>query len=366
MLNRTSVLFDGIIYKLQSRGGISRSFTELFRHLDGDRGIEPILMVPDNPIGEIPTLQNLTYLRRSPVLPRRVGARLEALRVQLLHPKIFHSTYYTLPERKGYKSVVTIHDFIHERYADQLADPELVARKRQCLESADAIIAVSEDVRNDLLNRFSIPQDRVTVAYHGVSDVFLKGGPDAAEACAFRERFGLARPYWLFVGQRYSYKNFALLLKAFAQIAGTIELDLVAVGGTPAFDRDELDVIRRHRLEGRVHLLPLSDEELCLAYHGSAAFVFPSLAEGFGIPLLEAMACKTPILASDIPVFHEVTGGAAEYFDGYNAESLAAAMQRVLASDVRTELLKQAQMRIGNFSWQKFADIHAGVYRRLA
>jgi glycosyltransferase involved in cell wall biosynthesis len=366
MLNSTSVLFDGIIYKLQSRGGISRSFTELFRHLDRERGIEPILMVPDNPIGEIPTFPNLTYLRRPSVLPRRVGARLEALRVQLLQPKIFHSTYYTLPEQKGYKSVVTIHDFMHERFADQLADPELVARKRQCLESADAIIAVSEDVRNELLNRFTIPQDRVTVAYHGVSDIFLQGVPDAAAACAFRERYGLIRPYWLFVGQRHFYKNFALLLQAFAQIAGSVELDLVAVGGAPAFDSNELDIIRRHRLEGRVHLLPLSDEELNLAYHGSAAFVFPSLAEGFGIPLLEAMACRTPILASDIPVFHEVAGNAAEYFDATDAESLAAAMQRVLASDVRTELLKHAQERIGDFSWQKFADIHASLYRHLA
>jgi glycosyltransferase involved in cell wall biosynthesis len=365
MLNRTSVLFDGIIYKLQSRGGISRSFTELFRHLDRERGIEPILMVPDNPIGEIPAFPNLTCLRRPAVLPRRVGARLGALRLQLLQPKVFHSTYYTLPERKGHKSVVTIHDFMHERYADQLGDPELVARKRQCLESADAIIAVSEDVRNELLNRFTIPQDRVTVAYHGVSDVFLKGVPGTEEVRAFRERFGLVRPYFLFVGQRYFYKNFALLLQAFTQIAGTVELDLVAVGGAPTFDRNECDIIHRHGLEGRVHLLPLSDEELNLAYHDSAAFIFPSLAEGFGIPLLEAMACRTPILASDIPVFREVAGCAAGYFDPTDAESLAAAMQRVLASDVRTELLNHAQARIGNFSWQKFAAIHASVYRQL-
>ena len=103
MLNPTSVLFDGIIYKLQSRGGISRSFTELFRHLDRSLGIEPILMVPDNPIGEIPTLPNLTCLRRPSVLPRRIGARLDALRMKMLQPKVFHSTYYTLPERAGHR-----------------------------------------------------------------------------------------------------------------------------------------------------------------------------------------------------------------------------------------------------------------------
>ena len=128
-----------------------------------------------------------------------------------------------------------------------------------------------------------------------------------------------------------------------------------------------MDFVIKNRLENRLVLLhDMDDRELALAYSGALGFIFPSLAEGFGIPLLEAMACGVPVIASDIPVFHEVASDAAQFFDPHDEEELASVMCRLLSDESLCERLRAAgRTRSSHFSWGKSARDLARIYRSL-
>ena len=150
-------------------------------------------------------------------------------------------------------------------------------------------------------------------------------------------------------------------------MAGETGGSLVVAGGRPELETHEIELLIAHRLEDRVVLLPgVSDDTLRVAYAGAAAFVFPSLAEGFGLPVIEAMGCGCPVIASDIAVFREVAGEAALYFDPHDPAALATAMRRSLEPTTRTALAAAGRKRAADFSWDKSAAILRGVYESLA
>lgn len=140
----------------------------------------------------------------------------------------------------------------------------------------------------------------------------------------------------------------------------------VAVGPDLRIEDSFVDFLIEHGLESKFHyLLNATDKELAIAYRNSLAFIFPSLYEGFGIPLIEAMACGTPIIASDIPVFREVAGDAALFANSRSEESLATAMQSVMNSEVREKLIIAGKIREKTFTWEAASNALANVYRDL-
>lgn len=376
MAESMRVVVDGAIFQAEARGGISRVFHELLpRMCDLDESLTLTLLhragalrqpLPAHPRihrRRLPRLRR--YLRPGRVWNRLIPggvrgleATLDARLVGGGEGEVWHSTYFTLPpESWRGAQVVTVHDMIYERFPHLFDDSWLEgarARRERCVRSADAVIAISETTRSDLDRFYGIDPDRVRVVPHAHSSVFRRLD-DAAPTPT-------GRPFLLYVGNRSHYKNFATLLEAYARWPGRAKTDLVAVGGG-AWSVEERSRIQVRSLDDRIHQLDgLPDEALCRLYNGAEAFIYPSLYEGFGLPLLEAMACGCPILASDIPSTREVAGDVAVYFQPEHSDSLLTALESVGSPDLADRVARGLR-RAAAFSWDSAARATLDVYR---
>ena len=373
------VAVDGCIYEMQAQGGINRCFNETMCRIareDGD--IEFVLTLPAKVRGALPTAPHIRYVQ-NPVyrslpprfLTRRLFWRREKAFRARLRPDVFHSTYYEPNPYPGAKTVVTVHDFIDENSFATMSgnNADLIATKRRAIEEADAIIAVSEATKQDILRYTRAREERISVVYHGIKRVFRDRIPNGEETKRFFAMLGGDKPYWLFVGKRARYKNFMTALRAWEQFEAetSVGSQFVAVGPDLRIEDSFVDFLIERGLESSFqYFVNASDQELAIAYQHALAFLFPSLDEGFGIPLIEAMACRCPIIASDIPVFREVAGEAALFFDSHSVAGLVRAMTGVIDGPTREKLIGAGQVRERLFTWDAAADAVAEVYRKVA
>ena len=284
---------------------------------------------------------------------------------------VFHGvTGFELPGRGPWRLVTTVHDLV------PLSLPALVPVRHRwavrcllggALRRADRVIAVSETTRGELLTRYRLPPERVVVVPEAAAPHFAPPTP-SAQATA-RARYGLARPYVLFVGFLEPKKNLGVLLEAVARLRragawGDTELIVVGASGwgpDPARGAHALGLTGAVRFVGAV-----PDGDLPALYGGALAFAFPSLWEGFGLPALEAMAAGTPVVASNRGALPEVTAGAALLVDPA-PQPLADALERLLADPALRERLRLAGLaRAAQFSWERTARETLTVYRAVA
>ena len=302
-----------------------------------------------------------------PLVPRTVRARgkVNSVIVSMLlsrnPPQVVHETYYSgnTVAPKCSRTVLTVHDMINERV------PELIPRqdktssvKTLAVARCDHIICVSHATKKDLIDIIGVDTAKISVIYHGCS-LPATNGMRTSDAAA-------KKPFFLFVGVRSGYKNFCRLLEAYAG-SGCLsrEFDLVCFGGPP-FTMDEVNKIRSLRLSGKVTRVAGGDPELQARYRAASCFVYPSVYEGFGIPLLEAMSCECPIVCSNTSAFPEVAGDAAEYCDPSRTDSIETALVKVLYSESRTkELRERGRKRVAQFSWDQCARETLQVYSSL-
>ena len=290
---------------------------------------------------------------------------------RLLPADVVHETY-VCPKpylTRARRRVTTMFDMIHEIY---WPGHFTTAHKRASIARCDHIICISHATRADLCERLDVAPERTSVVHLGYLDC---SGLDAAGAPAefasglAPERTGELRgaPYFLYVGQRGDYKNFASLLRAWATASDLVrDVRLVCFGGGP-FTTDELALATSLGLDDR-RLLQTggSDAALAAAYRHAVALVYPSLYEGFGLPPLEAMSAGCPVLCSDTSSLPEVVGDAAITFAPRDIEAIRAAMRHVAYSaDVRHDLVQRGHARRRQFSWQRCASETLAVYRRL-
>ncbi len=258
--------------------------------------------------------------------------------------------------------MVTVPDMIHELFpppSRTSLHEDFLQQKRRCVQEADAVICISAATRSDLLAVYGIPSERTRVIPLGTSEKFTVLGdatvPDTSPA---------RRPYLLYVGERLHYKGFGALIRAYARWAGCDMANLLVVG--PKWSRRETEELARLNVRGRVVLVgQVDDHALCLLYNRALALVFPSLYEGFGLPLLEAMACGCPVVASRIPSTVEVAGEYPFYFEPESEESLLAALDRALDEGKQTQRMTLGFKRAKQFSWDKTADQTLTTYRAL-
>ena len=275
--------------------------------------------------------------------------------------KIWHSTYFTQPDRWLGAQVVTVVDMIYELYPNLFSeahDDEFREQKRRAVSDAAAVICISETTRRDVQDYYGIATDKTFVVPLAHSDSFrpLENGDEANNS---------RKPFLLYVGRRTNYKNFDLLLEAYGSWAGRNDFDLVVVSDSQ-WTTDEQQRLVKSDLLSRVRLLTdIDDEQLRNLYGEAAAFVYPSLYEGFGIPLLEAMACGCPVVASDIPSSREVAGDAASYFDPASAEDLKTVIDEVLRAGRNPARRAPGIERASLFSWDETARQTLAVYRSL-
>jgi glycosyltransferase involved in cell wall biosynthesis len=287
-----------------------------------------------------------------PALARKEGAALA------------HVHYFVSP-RLRCPAVVTVHDISYARAPELFSrrDRTLLRLVRGSVRRAARVIAVSEFTRRDLCEVYDVDPAKVAAIPNGVGSAFrpVEGAKEHV-----RQRFGISRPYVLCVGALQPRKNIPLAIEAYARLVGKgTDCELVVAGGDRGGRLDVLDAILRTRLTGRVHLVGrVEDEELPPLYTGARALLFPSLYEGFGLPALEAMACGTPVVASNTTGLAEAVGDAGLTVDPRDPDAIAEALRSLLDDQALRERLVAAGLaRAAEFTWARMAERTADVYR---
>jgi glycosyltransferase involved in cell wall biosynthesis len=282
---------------------------------------------------------------------------------------LFHATHYVIPPLARARAVVTIHDIIHVLYPQFLPNriAQLYARVmiRRALRRADRIITVSYNSKRDLVDYFGILPSRVEVIYNGVAARFRPDVPPT-ERERVAERYALPRPYLLFLGGEKPHKNVRNVLRAFAEARRERALPhaLVLAGPMPK---------NRSRVEALIAALDLAtcvvrtgvvpEEDLPGLFSGADAFLYPTLYEGFGLPVAEAMACGVPVLTSSTSALQEIAGGYAYLVDPLDVDAIARGIGD-LATDAarRAEFADLGRRRAADFSWDRAAEATLRVY----
>lgn len=285
---------------------------------------------------------------------------------------LLHVPHYNAPLIYRGKLLVSILDLIH------IQDPTLrrslaswvYARPMLKLvaKRASHVITLSEYSKAQIVERLGVSPSKVTAIYCGVSSHFHPIDRDEAFT-QVSEAITIRRPYLLYVGNLKPHKNVVSLIRACALLSVRKEFEhqLLIVGDDAKFKRELLAECSRLKLNGRASFVPhVSYELLPQLYAAAEVVVQPSFLEGFGLPIIEAMACGTPVVCSRAASLPEVAGDAVEYFDPSSVEDLAAAIQRVLgSSDLRATLRRKGLERAKQFSWDECARRHCQVYREV-
>lgn len=363
------VLYDGQIYGMQVPGGINRYFANLIARLP--ENFTPYLTTCQFHEIHNPYHQNqkIFFYQRYGFRPGRLSYWLEKYYFRFIAAvtqfDLIHPTYYsslTQQPLNQYRRpiVLTVWDMIHEIFADQIySNAHHIEVKRQALLAAEAIICISENTKKDLLQRYSLPEEKIYVTYLASEiDVSLAYGPEPVPL----------RPYYLYVGARHSsYKNFDGLLAAFAKTI-SVQPDLaLCVVGSP-FNEAEKKLIADLKLSEHIeHYGYTTDRHLAKLYNCSIAFVYPSLYEGFGIPPLEAMCCGTVAVASNCSSIPEVVGDAGLLFNPKASCELADILLFLLNNPgERARLITKGYERSKLFSWDKTVSQTLDVYHSVA
>lgn len=278
------------------------------------------------------------------------------------HPNLFWSPRHHLPLRgcNNIPMVLTIHDLVYRkapktmRFSRFLIEKFLLAKS---VKHADHIIAVSEATKKDLISELKVSAEKITVIHSGYIKPVLEN----------RAHFpNLNKPYILFLGTLEPRKNLERLLAAYLQLPQALQetYDLVLAGGPGWKSKSLLHKI--HSLPNVHYLGPVSDVEIFSLFKNAACFAFPSLYEGFGLPILEAMSMGTPVLTSNDPACREVAGDAAVFVDPLSVEHIRVGLKTLLEDKIlQTDLRERGFKNMQRFSWDKAAKEHLKVFQQV-
>jgi glycosyltransferase involved in cell wall biosynthesis len=285
--------------------------------------------------------------------------------------QLYHSPGYILPYFWKYPSVVTIHDLIALNYPEFCQTESTFYFKfflPHSIKKATQIIAVSNKVKEDILNQFNILPDRINVIYHGINKCFKKIHSEN-ELSRVRLKYNLSERFILFVGNIEPKKNLLRLIKAFYQLKKHSEFKhkLIIVGKNGWKYNSVYNTIEKLRISDEIKFTGYVEEgDLPAIYSLADAFVFPSMYEGFGIPPLEAMACETPVLVSKQGALIETTGGRCLQVDAYNIDDIAKGINTLLTDEnLRKRTIEDGKKWIKPFTWERAADLTMKVYEKI-
>lgn len=333
---------DGIIFSLQRQGGISVYSRELIsRLLHSHREFRTLLYDQS-----APELDSTPVVRQ----PSRLAERYRPCRVPST-TSVFHSTYYRLPSRPM-QVVTTVHDFTYERFVKGPRRWLHGWQKASAIRASQAIICISENTRRDLNDYIpGIPAERIRVIPNGVSECFYPI-PTGRQADA--------RPYVLFVGARGGYKNFDVVVRAVRRLP---DIALICVGGGALTDMEKESI---KALADRFCLkLDVSQPALNTLYNEATCLAYPSLYEGFGIPVLEAMKAGCPVIAMNRSSIPEVAGDAAILLDSSDEVAFASAIERTTGHAERISMRQKGLKQAAGFSWEDCAHSTFRIYDEL-
>ena len=381
------ILYDHQAFTFQRFGGVSKCFCELIGNMPDDVEAQIAVRESDNvhlresqlctAIGEpgmnirkwkamLPfkgsgliyrTLMRMGCLTTAETMNKACSE--ELLRkgdFDVFHPTFFDPYFLRYIGKKPW--VITVHDMMPELFPEYFGlKNEQIVFKKKYLNEAAAIIAVSEQTKKDVVRLLGIREEKITVVYHG--------GPEREE---IKSPSMIDAPYILYVGTRNAYKNFPQTLADFADFHRLHpEVKLVCTGGD--FTVVEQAMIEKLNIKEAVAHVAANDREMKVLYAHAVAFVYPSLYEGFGMPILEAFAYGCPVLLNHRSCFPEIAADAGIYFDSEPGKSnLTEMMERVyrFSDEERKAWVEKGYQRLGDFSWKASAEKLAGVYREVS
>jgi glycosyltransferase involved in cell wall biosynthesis len=359
------IVVDGIFFQYAS-SGISRVWTALFDEWAKSRFIEQAVIL-DRRGGRVPSIGGLKHKAIASHHYAATGADSLALEriCRELNADLFVSTYYTTPTETP--SVFFGYDMIPETIGADLSEEQWREKRRAILHAA-AHVTISENSARDLERIYGLRQGSTHVAHCGVWRSFYPPSPQ--EIAALRNKYGLSdRPYVLMVGDRTGvggYKNGELVFKAMGQFADPGRFTLVCVGGSPIIEPRFAALAPKTRMIR----LRLDDDELRAAYGGAHAFCYPSRYEGFGMPVLEAMACRAPVITCRNSSIIEIAGDAALFVGEDDVDCMAQAVERLYDPTVRKAFIARGAAQASKFSFtemsRQVADALISTHRRIS
>lgn len=364
------IAFDGTTLR-PGRTGVGYYTEHLLHHLVQEGPDDEVVVVSNRRVDTTRPLPSRVQVDApSSRFPRMVWMQALAPRaLKRLRPDIAHFTNGMVPLASPVPTVVTIHDMSLTMYP-RYHPPRRVILNRPLVDlaarRADAIITVSQSAKRDIMRVYGLPADRVHVVHEAAAPSFTRV-EDRVTLARVRAEHHLPERFILYVGTIEPRKNLPRLMEAFAKrhLCGDLPHTLVCAGPYGWLSRDLEALLDRLKIRHAIHFagyLPFDD--LPALYSLAEMFVFPSLYEGFGLPVVEAMACGTPVVTGDVAALNEVGGAAVERVEALDPGSLGDAMTMLARSPERREELKRLGLeRAKTFSWQRAARETLDVYK---
>lgn len=356
------VLFDHQLFSFQKIGGASKYFCELLANMPKEMW-ETTTIWSNNLY-----VEHLNLFPHKKFIPSKYFRGQGRIMSELNWPytkkilsqgnfDVYHQTHFYTNgfHALGTKPMVTtFHDI---NFSTLVKNDSIVKKQRVSLARADHIVTISQNTKNDILNLFDVEEKKITVIYHGVEQVDIEKLKKEKSLCDY--------PYLLYVGARAANKNWYKFIEAFKEIEKKFPgIKLICTGRV--FTSEEKEFLNSLQLSGKVIQKHASEEEMQILYYNALAFVFPSFYEGFGMPLLEAMVCKCPVICANTSCFPEIAQNAAVYFEPKNIDTMIDVIANVISDEsLRKELAERGYSHSQNFSWKKSADEHILVYKSL-
>lgn len=377
------ILFDHQAFEMQRLGGVSNSFVQLISKLPSHVDYQIALFESDNVhlrdsgLMEVAPMkdpasrfilnrhffgQGILYEKFGKIFPSMTSCgrnRLYAIKMlkqgdfDIFHPTFFDD--YFVDYLNGKPFVLTVHDMIPELFFKK--NDKQTVRKKRLVHQASHIIAVSENTKSDIMELLGVPEHKISVIYHGAPDVAIRTEEEPL----------VDHRYILYVGDRKSYKNFMPMMEALTPVLSRDKgLYVVCTGNE--FSQNEKTFFQERNISDQIiHIRP-KDNGMMNLYAHALCFIYPSLYEGFGIPILEAYQANCPVLLNEKSCFPEIARDAAVYF---NLDQQNSNLTEVVTSFLsqsqkdREQLIKRQQLRLSNFSWEKSARQLTQVYESV-
>lgn len=361
------ILFDHQCFTIQNYGGISRYFTGLIEEfsIDGDINTSLALTYSNNFY-----LRNKKYFNGKSFLANHnfkgqksvlhlINKTNSIFQIKnnsfdLLHPTYYNPYFVQTIDKRPF--VITVFDMIHEIFPDSIHwFDKTASQKKYLLPRATKIITISKNTKKDLVERLNVPPEKVEIIYlatHITKEIALT-----------KDKLRLPERYILYVGGRNYYKNFKNVLLAFKSITKTDDTLFLVCAGGGTFNQVEKEIFKNYGLTNQILYNNADDTSLATLYSNALLFVFPSLYEGFGIPVLEAMNCDCPMALSNTSSLPEIGADAAIYFNPYDSIDIQNQIGKVIYdAALRNKLIESGKVRRKNFSWMKTAAETKSLY----
>jgi len=366
---KNKVFLDNIIFDLQKIGGISNYWYNLLKESQGNKNIYYFenKYLNKNYYRNLIRLPNERVVKDKSNIPLRIKRYLSIRNIDRSY-NVFHSSYYRYA-KGNIKNVTTVHDFMYEKYLPKYNFKRIIhsSQKYSALKHSDYIIGVSKNTLDDMLRYYpEFRNKKMQVVYHGINSDFypIEGKKDFI---IIQNHKLYDNSYFFYFGNRRGYKNFVLLIKAYSNlIKNNKNIPKLIVAGGGSFNKEEMKLLREKEVSSNIiKLKEIDNNELNLLYNYCSGLIYPSLYEGFGMPVLEAMQVGAPVICSNSSSLPEVAEEAAIFINPNNVFDIEKALFGLLDNSTRKDLINLGYKQSKKFSWKKTYKETLEVYNSL-